>query len=116
MVLVEFEWEGVECGYFDLSLIIEEYVFRSDISEEFVGVEGFGFGLDHGVEEVPHVLFVEFLLFVEAVVDLVIEEIGVVGVVYLFVVSDTSTVPAVPQSEVLVNACWRGRKRVGLWG
>ncbi len=110
LIFVELEWPSVKSGNFDVSTLIEHDVLRSHITEHFYGFIGLNFGFNETEQQVPHILFCKLVLSRIAIEELIVQKIGIVGVIYLFGNRDTSTVPAVPQREVLVK-CWVSGKK-----
>lgn len=105
---------AVQVGDLDLPLLVDEDVRRPHIAHLAADSAEVGRTAGQRVEQVPQLLLLEVLVHLDAVLDLLLEEVGVILVEDLAYGGSTLRVPAVPHRPLLRYWCFTGRRRVSL--
>jgi hypothetical protein len=100
-------WPRIQSSNFDITLIIDEDIMWSDIPD--FGERGFHIflGGDQCKEQIPNLMLLEKLLLAPVILDLLCQEVGILGVVE----NQGPTVPA----ESLAFELFPDRQQHELW-
>lgn len=103
-----------DVGDFDLSLLIDEDIVGSDITDLSVDRVEVSGAADQAVEQVPQLLLLKVLVHVDSVLDFLLKKIRIVLVEDLYLICVTLTEPTLPQNPLGVNSCLTGIKSASL--